>query len=171
MAWEKDISYDQKTLQELISSLLWQYRLVDAFWFINVENQFDLTTAEDLNAKVWGKVGQLAAKDIKKRFDIQETGLKGFVKAISYYPWKMMESFQVEDQGEEIIIWSSQCPAQVGRLKHGLGEYSCKEMHYQEFVHFAQVIDPKIRVQCIFAPPDPHPKDMFCKWKVYLKKE
>jgi hypothetical protein len=49
---------------------LWQYRLVDAFWFINVEKRFDLGAAEAVNADVWGKVAALSARDIKKRFAI-----------------------------------------------------------------------------------------------------
>ena len=47
-------SMDRNELENLARSLLWQYRLVDAFWFINVENRFDLETAENLNTAVWG---------------------------------------------------------------------------------------------------------------------
>jgi len=154
-------------LVTLVDSLLWQYRLVDAFWFINIEKEYDLSKAEDINAKVWKKLGRLSAKDIKEKFNIQEKGLSGFLKVMNLYPWKMMDCFQIEEKKDELIITSSNCPAQMGRIKHGLSEYVCKEMHYQEFKTFAEEIDPDIKIECIFAPPDPHPDDLFCKWRVY----
>jgi len=160
-----------RELTELVRSLLWQYRLIDAFWFINVENEYGLSAAEQLNAKVWAKVGRLAAKDIKKRFGITDTGIEGFVQAMHFYPWYLMDSFDMKTDEHELEIVSARCPAQMGRLKHGLGEYACKEMHREEFTHFAAEIDPTLRVHCVFAPPDPHPEDLFCKWRITREPE
>ncbi len=163
---------DNDQLKELIHALLWQLRLTDAFWFIYTEKRFRLDAAEKLNAQVWAKVGGLAARDIKKRFNIQQTGLDGFLQAFDLFCWTMMVDYEMERLGDgELILKVPSCPAQEGRKKHGLGEYKCKDMHHKEFSGFAREIDPRIRVECIFAPPDPHPSDMHCKWRFTIAAE
>jgi hypothetical protein len=164
-------SMDARQLKQYIRFLLWHYRVMDSFWYLNVAERFDDATADRLNETVWDRIAAMAAKDLVQRFEIAERGLKGFVAALRYWPWCILVDYRIAENPEEVVITVPSCPTQEARIRRGLKEYNCREMHRREFSSFARQVDPLIETRCLFAPPDPRQDGVMCKWRFTMARK
>ena len=163
--------FSSEELQSYVEFLLDQFRRADGFWFLGVENTYSYDAAIKMNEEVWHRMGKIMTREIKEKFSIKEKGLKAFERVLRYFPWAIIVGYKVETKDGEIIVSVPHCPSQEARLKKGVGEYDCKDMHFGEFMNMIEEVDRDIMVECLFAPPDPHPKELCCKWRFTMNKE
>ena len=163
--------FDNEESQQYIEFMLSQLRKADSFWFLSVESTFSYEAAIKMNEEVWYTMGKVTAREIKQKFSIEEKGLKALARFFRYFPWAMITEYEIEDREDEIIVSVPHCPSQEARLKKGLGEYNCKHMHLSFFASIIQELDRDLKVKCLFAPPDPHTRDLFCKWSFTVDKD
>jgi len=160
---------DAAELRGYLAFLLWHYRVVDAFWFLYMAEDYSQEAAEHLNERVWARASGLAARDLVSRFAVIEKGLQGFAKVLRLYPWTILLEYQIEESPGEIVLSVPCCATQEARRSRGLPEYECREMHRREFEAIAGQVDPGIRVHCDFAPTGERPAGLDCRWRFSLE--
>ena len=163
--------FDSDELRPYIEFMLNMLRRTDGFWFLGVEHEYGYDAAIRMNEDVWRRMGRIMTREIKEKFAVEEKGLKAMAKVLRYSPWPMISGFDIDEKDGEVIVSVAHCSSQEARLRKGVGEYSCKDMHMGEFEGIIDEVDPRIRVECLFAPPDPHPPELFCKWRLSIDED
>ena len=145
---------------------------VDGLWFTLVEDKYGMEEALDLDLKMWQRYSSIEAKRIKEIIGTEEGWIKGILKAIQYGVTNPAMPFEYSMDGpNQVYIWYTCCVPQEGRIRSGRGEFPCKPMAMTAYSSFAKMVDPGIKVENVFCPPDSHPPDMWCKWKFTYNKK
>ena len=160
----------KETLVELARMYAHNWQTLDGLWFRNVEAEYGLEAAVKLDLKNWQKQAAIEAERIMKALKLNKGGLSSILKVLSLMSWQLVSPiFQCEEETpERILFYYPHCPVQMGRRKQDKQEFPCKTMKLTLLSQLANVVEPRARVRCIACPPDPHPKDFWCKWELTL---
>ncbi len=143
---------------------------VDGFYYMFIEEKYGTEVATEIDRKVWGVMGKIEARKIKKLFNFRDDSVKSLMKALSFSGWSM----DLEDKEIEVIdknkavLRNIKCRVQNTRIKKGLGEFGCKPVRFGFLKSFAKEFNPEIKVTCNMCPPDDHPDDLWCEWEFKL---
>jgi hypothetical protein len=59
------------------------------------------------------------------------------------------------------------CRVQETRRRKGMADFPCKSVGIYEFTAFAKAVDPRIKTQCLYCPPEA-PEGLYCGWEFTL---
>ncbi|MEM3825076.1 MAG: DUF6125 family protein [Candidatus Bathyarchaeia archaeon] len=146
---------------------LWR---VDGLYFLGIEKRFNTETATEIDAEVWESMAKIEAKTLQKIFNVGENPeiptIMNLLRNTSWALDQPLKTIVVNDKQATLSI--DRCRTQEARLNKGLGEFPCKKVRFNYLKNFAKTLNPKAEVECLFCPPDKHPKDSWCKWQFRL---
>lgn len=154
----------RETLIELIMMNSRNWMTVDGLWFSGVEEKFGLDAAVELDVRMWHIGSRTEAKRIKDLLGLGE-GLENVLKAINFMSWAANFGYEVEFSENRAFWTCRRCPPQEQRVKLGKEVFPCEPTFEACFNNVAKVMDPGVKVQCVFCPPGHHPEDAWCRWE------
>jgi hypothetical protein len=160
-------SLPKETLVKLIEVYCKNWFTVDGLWFRNVEDEFGTKVAANLDEMMWLKYAETEARRIKEALNITGGGFEALFKIMNFTVWAIGGGFHYEFEEvspKRVILYRTNCRNQEARQRQGLDEFPCKQTGTNCWKGIAKIADPRIKVDCLFCPPDPHPKDAWCKW-------
>ena len=169
MLTPSDLSKEE--LLELLKDAAKNWLTHDGLWFLEVEKNYGIQKAIELDKSTWEKFTIIEAKRIMDRLKIKSNGgIPALIQALGFRLYAYINKQEViKVNDNKIIFQMNDCRVQSARKRNKLPDFPCKEVGIVEYSFFAQTIDPRIKTKCIACPPDPHPEEFYCAWEFSLE--
>ncbi|MBI4774770.1 MAG: hypothetical protein HY788_11430 [Deltaproteobacteria bacterium] len=165
IAYLRTLSKEQ--LIDAIKMYSRNWMTLDGLWFSGVEDKYGLDAAMDLDVRMWRIGSKIEAKRIKESFGLGG-GIENVLRAIDLMSWAPSFDYEYQRTDNGVVWTCRQCPPQEQRARLGKAEFPCRPTFEACFANVIQVVDPGVRVECRFCPPDPHPEDAWCEWVFWM---
>lgn len=163
-------SLPKEILVKLIKVYSRNWQTLDGLWFGNVEAICGLDTAVKIDLKNWEKQAVTEARRLREALGLKGSGIDTVLTILSFMSWQLTSPlFKCEiETPSKVVIHYKQCAVQEGRGKAGKSVFPCKNMKLTLLSSIAKVVNPRIKLSCIFCPPDEQIVDYWCKWEFNL---
>lgn len=157
----KKLSKDQ--LVDFIQMASKNFWTLQNNWMFHVEKRFGHEAAVELDGICYGRAMEVQTHRLKKFFNLKDD-LESLVQVLKFSLFGLYaEGLEYEISGHRAIRRVRRCPMQLRRLEDGLPELHCKPALTSTASKIARVINPVIKVISVMAPPDSHPRDLWCE--------
>ena len=142
----------------------------DGLWFLEVEKNFGLEKAIELDEAAWAQFTVIEAKRIKDILKLPENGgLAALEVALRFRLYGFLNQQEISREGNKLIYKMKTCRVQEARKRKNLPDFPCKPVGITEYSGFAQAIDSRIKTRCLACPPDEHSDDFYCAWEFWVE--
>ena len=143
----------------------------DGLWFLAVESEFGLDKAIQIDIKAWEGFTRVEARRLMKFLGLPKGGgLEAVKKALRYRLAANVNHYEILDLPDGSFTFQMcGCRVQDARKRKGMAAFHCKPVGMVEYTGFAQIIDPRVRVECLRCPPDEMSDGRWCTWRFSLE--
>ena len=141
----------------------------DGSWFLALEEAYGMEVAIKMDTRAWERFSVAEANRIMRAFDIPENGgLPALEKALNYRLYAHINRQAAEWTEDGALEFRMiECRVQATRRRKGLDDFPCKPVGIVEYSQFASTVDPRIKTECLYCPPDPV-GEAYCAWRFTL---
>lgn len=164
---------DREALVDLLEDAAKNWLAHDGLWFQAVEKEHGMEAAIEMDRQAWKVFTQIEAKRIMGRHEMAPGGgIDALEKALKFRLYARINEQEVYRVDQNTLRFEmTNCRVQSARERKGLPAFPCKSVGMVEYAYFAHTIDPRIRTEVIFCPPDVRPEGSYCTWQFALEKE
>jgi hypothetical protein len=164
------VEKSREDLLLLIADIAKTWVTGDGLWFQAVETAAGMNAAKEVNDTCWGHFAHMEAFKIRRFLDIDRgEGLSALEKALRLRIYSTINAHTVSrDKDGSLLFTMTECRVQSARRRKQMEDYPCKSAGMVEYTRFAQAVDPRIRTECVWCPPDRVPDQEFCTWRFTL---
>lgn len=158
----------RETLESMLNDFAKNWLAHDGLWFQEVENQYGIDKAIELDTEAWAQFTVIEARRIMALHNIPpNSGLEGLKKALRYRLYALLNEQEIRNETPNSFeFYMVDCRVQSARRRKGLPLFPCKSVGVVEYAGFAKTVDPRIKTTSICCPPDPEAgKGFYCGWR------
>lgn len=153
----------------LVKALAKNWLTVDGLWFIGVEEKYGLDAALELDYRVWELYPPTEFRRLREALHLNKKGIPGIVEMLKYMSTQLVFDYELEEVSDRKAIFKVvHCRPQESRLRGGRVVFDCKPTFVSAFEKLIEIVDPRVKLRCLFCPPEERPEGYWCGWEFTL---
>lgn len=158
----------KERLVDFMEMSLKNYWTLQNQYIAKIERDFGEEKAIEFDGEIFGRGMEVQVWRLKKFFGLGDD-IPSMVEIYKHLLFAPDFVFELEPSEKSMIYRVRNCPMQLRRKRDGQSPFACKEAGLVAIDRRSKAINPKMSVKCNFCPPDSHPEDTWCEWRIEIE--